>query len=90
MESVRHTWGTDRTTTPLDNLADLAAFNVPAVAATPGRAAQPLAAPDNSQTYLIISGAEGGGLELSIHSMAAGTGFMQVNSDGSVKKVFPP
>jgi serine/threonine-protein kinase len=29
-------------------------------------------------------------VELSIHSMAAGTGFMQVNPDGSVKKVFPP
>jgi len=39
---------------------------------------------------LIVEGAEGGGLELSIHSAAAGTGFMKINPDGSVNRVFPP
>ncbi len=83
-------WGSDTTTSSLNYLADLNTFDVPAVAATLAGAPQALAAPDNSQTYLIVEGAEGGGVELSIHSMAAGTGFMQVNPDGSVKKVFPP
>ncbi|MDX1874769.1 protein kinase [Mycolicibacterium sp. 120266] len=39
------------------------------------------------------SEATGGGtgeLELAVHSTAPGTGFMQVNPDGSIKKVFPP
>jgi serine/threonine-protein kinase len=40
--------------------------------------------------YVLVMGAEGGGIELAIHSMDPGTGFMQVNPDGSVKKVFPP
>ena len=31
-----------------------------------------------------------GGVELAIHSTAPGTGFMQVNPDGSIKQVFPP
>jgi serine/threonine-protein kinase len=39
---------------------------------------------------MIIEGAEGGGLELAIHSTAPGTGFMEVNSDGSVKQIHPP
>ncbi len=83
-------WGPDTTTTPLDYLADLSAFDVPAVAATLAGAPQSLGARDNSETYMIVRGAEGGGLELAVHSMAAGTGFMQVNSDGTIKKVFPP
>jgi serine/threonine-protein kinase len=35
-------------------------------------------------------GSEGGGLELAVHSTSPGTGFMQVNPDGSIKQVFPP
>jgi serine/threonine-protein kinase len=83
-------WGSDTTTSSFDVLADLSAFDANAVAATLGGAPQALGAPDGSQTYLIVSGAEGGGLELAIHSAAPGTGYMQVNADGSVKKVFPP
>ena len=49
-----------------------------------------LGAPDSSEIYLLVMGAEGGGVELAVHSMAPGTGFMQVNSDGTIKKVFPP
>jgi serine/threonine protein kinase len=83
-------WGADTTTSSFDVLADLSAFDANAVAATLAGAPQALGAPDGSQTYLIVSGAEGGGLELAIHSAAPGTGYMQVNADGSIKKVFPP
>jgi hypothetical protein len=37
---------------------------------------------------LIVSSAAGGDLELSVHFMAAGTGFIQVIADDRVKKVF--
>jgi serine/threonine-protein kinase len=83
-------WGSDTTTSSFDVLADLSAFNVPAVAATMAGAPQALGAADGTQTYLIVEGVEGGGLELAIHSSEPGTGYMQVNPDGSVKKVFPP
>jgi serine/threonine protein kinase len=83
-------WGADTTTSSFDVLADLSAFDANAVAATLAGAPQALGAPDGSQTYLIVEGAEGGGLELAIHSAAPGTGYMQVNADGSIKKVFPP
>ncbi|MFY9921216.1 MAG: hypothetical protein WAL26_22900 [Mycobacterium sp.] len=83
-------WGSDTTTSSLDYLADLSAFDVPAVAATLAGAPQALGAPDNSGMYMLVMGAEGGGIELAIHSMAPGTGFMQVNPDGTIKKVFPP
>jgi serine/threonine protein kinase len=83
-------WGADTTTSSLDYLADLGAIDVPAVAATLAGAPAALGAPDGSEIYLLVMGAEGGGLELAVHSMAPGTGFMQVNSDGTIKKVFPP
>jgi hypothetical protein len=85
-----NSWGADTTASSLDYIADLNAFNVGAVAATLAGAPQALGAPDGSQTYLIVEGAEGGGLELSIHSAAPGTGFMEVNPDGSVKEIHPP
>ena len=60
------------------------------MAATLAAAPQTLGAPPNDpKLYLIVRGVEGGGLELIIHSSAPGTGFMQVNPDGSIKKVFP-
>jgi serine/threonine protein kinase len=84
------TWGSATSTSSFDFLADLGAFDAPAVAATLAAAPQTLGAPDGTGTYLIVEGAEGGGLELAIHSTAPGTGFMQVNPDGSIKQVFPP
>ena len=42
------------------------------------------------QMYLIIEGEEGGGLGLAIHSTAPGTGYMQVNADGTIKQIYPP
>ena len=83
-------WGSDTTTSSFDVLVDLSAFNADAVAATMAGAPQALGAPDGSQTYLIVEGVEGGGVELAIHSAAPGTGYMQVNPDGSVKKIYPP
>ncbi len=83
-------WGSDTTASSLSYVADLNAFNVSAVAATLAGAPQALGAPNGSPTYLIVEGAEGGGLELSIHSAAPGTGFMEVNPDGSVKEIHPP
>jgi serine/threonine-protein kinase len=56
---------------------------VNAVVATLASAPQSLGAPDGSQTYLIVEGVEGGGLKLSIHSAAPGTGFMEVNPDAA-------
>jgi serine/threonine-protein kinase len=83
-------WGSDTTTSSLDYLADLGAFDAPAVAATLAGSRPTLGASDNSEMYILVMGSEGGGIELAIHSMDPGTGFMQVNADGSVKKVFPP
>jgi serine/threonine-protein kinase len=85
-----NSWGADTTTSSLNVLADLSAFNVAAVAATLAGAPQALGASDGSKTYLIVEGAEGGGLKLSIHSAEPGTGFMEVNPDGSVKEIHPP
>jgi serine/threonine protein kinase len=85
-----NSWGADTTTSSFDVLADLSAFNVDAVAATLASAPQSLGAPDGSKTYLIVEGEEGGGLSLAIHSAAPGTGFMEVNADGSVKEIHPP
>jgi serine/threonine protein kinase len=85
-----NSWGTDTTTSSFNVLADLSAFTADAVAATLAGAPQALGAPDGSKTYLIVEGAEGGGLELSIHSAEPGTGFMEVNPDGSVKEIHPP
>ncbi|RDH79538.1 serine/threonine protein kinase [Mycolicibacterium moriokaense] len=83
-------WAPDMTTGGFDYLADLGAINVDAVAATIADAPKTLGAGDGGMTYLIIDGAEGGSLELAIHSSAPGTGYMQVNADGSIKKIYPP
>lgn len=83
-------WGSATSTSSFDVLADLGAINVPAVAATLADAPMKLGAPDGSGVYLIVEGSEDGGLELAVHSTAPGTGFMQVNADGSIKQVFPP
>ena len=85
-----NSWGADTTTSSFAVLADLSAFNADAVAATLAGAPQALGASDGSKTYLIVEGAEGGSLGLSIHSAELGTGFMEVNPDGGVKEVHPP
>lgn len=83
-------WGSDTSTSSFDVLADLGAINEQAVAATLAGAPSQLGAEPGTSTYLIIEGEEGGGLGLSIHSTAPGTGYMQVNPDGTVKEIYPP
>lgn len=83
-------WGSDTSTSSFDVLADLGAINEQAVAATLAGAPQQLGAEPGTSTYLIIEGEEGGNLGLSIHSTAPGTGYMQVNPDGTVKEIYPP
>jgi hypothetical protein len=81
----------DMTTTTFDHLIDLSAFNVDAVAATLTGAPQSLGAPDGSGLYMIVgTDAMGGQMQLAIHSTAAGTGYMNVNPDGSIAKIYPP
>ena len=83
-------WGSDTSTSSFDVLADLGAINAQAVAATLAGAPPQLGAEPGTSSYLIIEGEEGGGLGLSIHSTAPGTGYMQVNPDGTVKQIYPP
>ena len=83
-------WAPPSSTTVFDHLADLSAIDVPAVAATFANAPAEIGAPPGAQGYLIIEGAEGGGLELAIHSNSPGTGFMKVNADGTINRIFPP
>lgn len=83
-------WGSPMSTSAFDYLADLSQIDATAVAAVLADAPRHTGAPVGSESYLIIEGAEGGGLELAIHSTAPGTGFMQLNPDGSIAKVFPP
>lgn len=83
-------WGSDTSTSSFDVLVDLGAINAQAVAATLAGAPPQLGAEPGTSTYLIIEGEEGGDLGLSIHSTAPGTGYMQVNPDGTVKQIYPP
>ena len=83
-------WGSDTSTSSFDVLVDLGAINAQAVAATLAGAPPQLGAEPGTSSYLIIEGEEGGGLGLSIHSTAPGTGYMQVNPDGTVKQIYPP
>ncbi|MGW0158110.1 serine/threonine-protein kinase [Mycobacterium sp. NPDC003323] len=83
-------WGSPTSTAGFDHLADLSMFDAPAVAAVLADAPQTIGAPPGTGCYLIIEGTEDGGLELTIHSTEPGTGFMQVNPDGTIKQVYPP
>jgi serine/threonine protein kinase len=83
-------WAPDMSTSSFDVLADLSQFNAAAVSAQLKNPPPDLNITDNSQNYLIVEGAEGGGLELAMHSAAPGTGFMEINPDGSIKTLHPP
>lgn len=78
------------TTASFDYLADLSAFNAEVTAKLAGAPQALGSTTDGAQSFLIVQGASGGGLDLSIHVNAPGTGFMQLNADGSIKKIFPP
>ena len=83
-------WAPDESISSMDVLVDLGQFNAPAVIAQLKNPPPELNITDNSQSYLIVEGAEGGGLDISTHNTGAGTGFMQINPDGSIKKTYPP
>ena len=84
-------WAPDTSTSPMDYLADLSQFNAAGVsAALTNPPPAELNFTDTTQSYLIVKGAEGGGLYLAIHSNIAGAGYMEINPDGSVKKLYPP
>jgi serine/threonine protein kinase len=76
---------------PLDNLADLSKFDVAAVTAQVPGVAQKFDFKDPDGSYLIVEGQDGGSLDLSIYASDHGlSGRIEVNPDGSVKKVYPP
>ncbi|CDQ42956.1 membrane protein [Mycolicibacterium neoaurum] len=83
-------WGPTMSTSAFDILVDLSQINTAAVADVLGNAPRHTGAPVGSDSYLIIEGAEGGGLDLIIHSTEPGTGFLKLNPDGSIKQVYPP
>jgi hypothetical protein len=84
-------FGTGMPVMPNDKLVDLSAFNVAAVATTFAGALQSLGIPDGNQLFMsvgpdIISGE----MTIAIHTSAIGYGFMNVNPDGTIRKIFPP
>jgi Protein kinase domain len=83
-------WGPDMSTSSLDFVADLGQFNAAAVSAALKSPPPELNITDATKNYLTVEGAEGGTIDLGIHNAGPGTGFMELNSDGSVKKLYPP
>ena len=86
-------FGPKMTTSPMDKLVDLGAFDANGTAARLAEAPQTLGATEPGQTYLIIGGPfapNDAGLYLAIHSTAPGTSYMQLNPDGTIKKTYPP
>jgi serine/threonine protein kinase len=84
-------WAPDESISSFDVLVDLGQFNAAAVIAQVKNPPPDLNITDNSKNYLVVgTDPEGGGLEISMHSNAPGTGFMQINPDGSIKQLFPP
>jgi serine/threonine protein kinase len=83
-------WAPDESTTSLDFLVDISQFNVAAVIDRMRNPPPDLNITDNTKNYLVAAGAEGGGMDISIHNNAPGTGFMMLNPDGSIKQLYPP
>lgn len=73
-----------------DNLVDLGKFDAAAVAARMAGAAGPLNVPNPDSTYLIVQGDNDGSTRIAIYVSGNGdSGYMNVNPDGSVKKLYP-
>ena len=83
-------WAPDTSKSPLDFLADLGQFNAAAVAGQMANPPPSIDITDPTKSYLVVEGADGGGIDLQIHNNAPGTGFMMLNPDGSVKQLYPP
>jgi hypothetical protein len=83
-------WGKSSSPSSFDQLADLSNFDVAAVTAKMPGAAQSLNITDAASTYLIVEGAAGGSLKLSIYVSDGDSGYMEINADGSIKQLHPP
>jgi serine/threonine-protein kinase len=74
-----------------DHLGDLGKFDVAAVAAQIPGVPQKLDLKDPDASYLIVDGTEGGTVDISIYVSDHGlSGRVELNPDGSIKKVWPP
>ena len=73
-----------------DSLVDLSKFDPAAVAAKMAGAAQALNVPNPTSTYLVVAGSDGGSTRIAIYASGNGdSGYMNINPDGSVKKMHP-
>jgi hypothetical protein len=88
---VWNSWAPDESISSFDVLVDVSQLNAAAVIGQLKNPPTDLNITDNSKSYLVVgSDPEGGGLDISMHNNGAGTGYMQINPDGSIKKTYPP
>ena len=85
-------WGSETRASSFDFVTDLAKFDVAAVIAALNGAPQVLGISDVKSTYLIVEGADGGAVHLSAYASSniGDSGYIELNPDGSVKKLHPP
>jgi len=85
-------WGSESRATSFDFVADLGKFDVAAVITKLNGAPQALNITDVKSTYLIVEGADGGAVHLSAYASSniGDSGYIELNPDGSVKKLHPP
>ena len=85
-------WGSESRATSFDFVADLGKFDVAAVIAQLNGAPQALGITNVKSTYLIVEGADGGAVHLSAYASSniGDSGYIELNPDGSVKKLHPP
>ncbi len=73
-----------------DALVDLSKFDTAAVAGKITSAGQSLNVPNPTSTYLIVEGANEGGMRIAIYASGNGDdGYMDLNPDGTVKTTHP-
>jgi hypothetical protein len=74
----------------IDQLVDLGKFDAAAVTAKMAGAAQALNVPNPKTTYLVVGGSDDGSTRIAIYASGNGdSGYMDINPDGSVKKMHP-
>jgi serine/threonine-protein kinase len=85
-------WGFESRASSFDFVTDLAKFDVAAVVAQINGAPQALNIANVNSTYLIVEGAAGGALHLTVYASSniGDSGHIELNPDGSVKKLHPP
>jgi hypothetical protein len=85
-------WGSESRATSFDFVADLGKFDVAAVIAKLNGAPKALNITNVKSTYLIVEGAESGAVHLSAYASSniGDSGYIELNPDGSIKKLHPP